>query len=584
MWTDTISSRSVNLFLRTFSQGLQAFMPIAVALAWCHASGHPRVAAAIRGGLLLAAPVSVAGAWAFRSTTNQALEEALLAMAAVGIALRFAAWLRETSRSGERALSRVEVWAIAAAACLIVVRQTMEQVSLLYTAGVELRSFDAIVSLTTGALAAALVAILAAGAARWLSVPLVRAATWSFLVLFVAQGLLYAFHESAEARLLPWSDILHAATEPYGPDGLYGIHFSDLLVIVPMAAIAWSATAGRLRFSPASGRRLMTHRRAAAAVTLSSCVFLGMQQSDARPPQAAPASRPEDLAAMAARPHLLFRDTTAGASFGRLSMVALDAPAGERRSAAVTCERVSFAGGRGLCLHLQRGVFNSYTALLLDRGLKPGATIKLEGLPSRTRASADGRVGAITVFVLGDDYAAAFSTRTTLVDLASGDEIGELEQFSTWRENARFKEVDFNFWGVTFAKDGNTFYAALRTGGKTFLVRGDLALRKLTVMRENVECPAISPDNRLLAYKKRVGPSPDSWRLHVLDLQSNVERIIAAETRYIDDQVEWLDDRRVLYAIPRRTTTMADVWVAAIDGPEPSRIFLPQAESPIVVR
>lgn len=287
---------------------------------------------------------------------------------------------------------------------------------------------------------------------------------------------------------------------------------------------------------------------------------------------------------MAARPHVLFRDTTSGASFGRLTMAALDAPSGERRSVALTCERVSFAGGRGLCLHLQRGVFNSYTALVLDRNLKPGATIKLGGLPSRTRTSADGRVGAITVFVLGDDYAAAFSTRTTLVDLAGGDEIGELEQFSTWRDGTRFKEVDFNFWGVTFAKDGNTFYAALRTGGKTFLVRGDLALRKLTVMRENVECPAISPDNRLLAYKKRIGPSPDSWRIHVLDLQTNAERVVAAETRYIDDQVEWLDDRHVLYAIPRRTTATSDVWVAPIDGAEPSRILLPQAESPIVVR
>lgn len=287
---------------------------------------------------------------------------------------------------------------------------------------------------------------------------------------------------------------------------------------------------------------------------------------------------------MAAHPHILFRDTTSGATFGRLSMVSADAPAGERRSVALTCERLSFAGGRGLCLHLQRGVFNSYTALLLDRNLKQGASIKLEGLPSRTRASADGRVGAVTVFVLGDDYAAAFSTRTILVDLASGDEIGELEQFSTWRDGARFKEVDFNFWGVTFAKDGNTFYAALRTGGKTFLVRGELGLRKLTVMRENVECPAISPDNRLLAYKKRVGPSPDSWRLHVLDLQTNTERIVAAETRYIDDQVEWLDNRRLLYAIPRRTTAMADVWVAPIDGADASRIFLPQAESPVVVR
>ena len=328
----------------------------------------------------------------------------------------------------------------------------------------------------------------------------------------------------------------------------------------------------------------MSQRRAGAAIMLASCVLIGMHQSDARVPQAAPASRAEDLAAMAARPHVLFRDTTSGANFGRLTMTSLDSPNGERRWAGVTCQRLSFAGGRGLCLHLQRGVFNSYTALLLDQDLKAGASIKLEGLPSRTRASADGRVGAVTVFVVGDSYAAAFSTRTTLIDLASGDQIGELEEFSTWRDGARFRAVDFNFWGVTFARDGNLFYAALRTRGLTFLVRGDLALRKLTVVRENVECPALSPDNRLLAYKKRVGPSPDSWRLHVLDLQTNVERMVAAETRYVDDQVEWLDDRHLLYAVPRRTTTISDVWMAAIDGAEPARIFLPQAESPIVVR
>jgi hypothetical protein len=357
-----------------------------------------------------------------------------------------------------------------------------------------------------------------------------------------------------------------------------------LLVIVPLAALGWHLVRTRVHIPGLTGAPRLTHHRAATAIALSSCLFMGMQQSDARPPQAAPAAKPEELAAMAARPHILFRDTTSGANFGRLTMVPADAPAGERRSIALTCERLSFSSGRGLCLHLQRGVFNSYTAVLLDKSLKPGATVKLEGLPSRTRTSPDGRVGAVTVFVLGDDYAAAFSTRTTLIDLASGDEIGELEQFSTWRDGARFKEVDFNFWGVTFAKDGNTFYAALRTGGKTYLVRGDLALRKLTVMRENVECPAISPDNRLLAYKKRVGPSPDSWRLHVLDLQTGTERIIGAETRYIDDQVEWFDDRHVLYGIPRRTTTMSDIWVASIDDGDVARIFMAQAESPIVVR
>jgi len=563
-------------------------MPVAVALVWCDAIGARRSAAAIRRGLVISIPASFAGAWLFRATANQALSESLLAVCAVAIAIRFTPLLRGSRASDPHLPAREPgawaFWAVSAASCVVVVRQTMEVLSLLYTASVELRSLEATYALVAGAVGAGAIAWLCTIGGRRLPEPLLREATWTFLTLFVVQGLIYAFHELSEARLLPWSDVLHTASEPYGPDGVYGIHFSSLLFVAPAAAVAWSAVRSRLRVHLASGGRLMTHGRAAAAITLSSCAFMGMQQSDARPPQAAPASRAEDLAAMAARPHVLFRDTTSGANFGRLTMASLDAPTGERRWTAVTCQRLSFAGGRGLCLHLQRGVFNSYTAVLLDRGLNPGASIKLEGLPSRTRTSADGRVGAVTVFVLGDDYAAAFSTRTTLIDLASGDEIGELEGFSTWRDAARFRAVDFNFWGVTFARDGNVFYAALRTGGLTFLVRGDLALRKLTVVRENVECPALSPDNRLLAYKKRVGPSPDSWRLHVLDLQTNVERIIAAETRYIDDQVEWLDDRHVLYDIPRRTTTISDVWVASIDGAEPARIFLPQAASPIVVR
>jgi hypothetical protein len=106
----------------------------------------------------------------------------------------------------------------------------------------------------------------------------------------------------------------------------------------------------------------------------------------------------------------------------------------------------------------------------------------------------------------------------------------------------------------------------------------------MTVLRENVECPSLSPDNRRLAYKKRVGPSPDSWRLHVLDLASNTERMLSGETRYVDDQVEWLDADHVLYGVPRRTTAISDVWVLAVDGATPARIFLSEAESPIVVR
>src|SRR5262249_11564672 len=160
---------------------------------------------------------------------------------------------------------------------------------------------------------------------------------------------------------------------------------------------------------------------------------------------------------------------------------------------------------------------------------------------------------------------------------------GELEQFTTWRSGQRIRAADFNFWGVTFARDGTTFYASLRTAGGKYLVRGQLALRELTVLPGNGGWPALAPDTRPLAYKKRVGPGPDSWRIHVLDLASNVERMLDGETRYVDDQVEWLDATHLLYAIPRRTTSISDVWVLPIDGSAPAKLFLPEAESPLVV-
>ena len=43
-----------------------------------------------------------------------------------------------------------------------------------------------------------------------------------FLAVFVVQLLIYGFHELTEANIFPYSEPLHWATEPYGPDGRYG--------------------------------------------------------------------------------------------------------------------------------------------------------------------------------------------------------------------------------------------------------------------------------------------------------------------------------------------------------------------------
>jgi hypothetical protein len=165
---------------------------------------------------------------------------------------------------------------------------------------------------------------------------------------------------------------------------------------------------------------------------------------DSSRPLPAPGASPSDIAAVVAKPHVLFRSTSPGANYGRLSVAALDS-LDHRLSTVVPCERISFGAERGLCLHTERSLFNTHTALLLDGALKPGVSIKLEGLPSRPRIAADGPVGATTVFVVGDDYASSFSTHEDCRRRLRWTKSGELEQFATWRNNARFRAVDFTW-------------------------------------------------------------------------------------------------------------------------------------------
>jgi hypothetical protein len=284
----------------------------------------------------------------------------------------------------------------------------------------------------------------------------------------------------------------------------------------------------------------------------------------------------EAAADLAAIPHLIFRNTALGPEYGRVALVPLDDPASPRALTSLSCQRVDFAGGHGICLRADRGAITTYDAVIFDRGFEELHTFSLAGEPSRARVSPDGRVAAYTVFVTGHSYAqTGFSTRTAIVDTTAGEELGELEEFTVRRDGRVIQSVDFNFWGVTFARDHDRFYATLGTGGKTFLVEGDLATRRLRVLREGVECPSLSPDGTRIAFKQRSGGlGPVTWRPAVLDLD-DLEVVELAENRSIDDQIEWLDDEHVLYGLSEDPSGgVTDVWSVPADGTgNPSRLL-----------
>lgn len=247
-----------------------------------------------------------------------------------------------------------------------------------------------------------------------------------------------------------------------------------------------------------------------------------------------------------------------------------------RGSGDLACERVYFSAGRGLCMGLApSGV--DYRAQVFNAKLRPIETLALTGFPSRARVSADGRYGAMTVFVSGDSYLespTAFSTRTVIVEMDSGRQLGQLEQFDVTRDGMPLDAVDFNFWGITFdPEDSNRFYATLGTGGDHYLVEGDVRGRTMTVLRDGVECPSLSPNGSRIAFKSRVGEG-ESWRLRVLELATLDDHALA-EPRSIDDQVEWLDDATLAYSDGH------DVYAVPADGGGEPQLLVSDATSPV---
>jgi hypothetical protein len=300
------------------------------------------------------------------------------------------------------------------------------------------------------------------------------------------------------------------------------------------------------------------------------------------------ATGPDALARIRAAPYLMFRNTDQRQGYGRLALSRLEAP-GERYLADLVCERVYFAGGRGLCLKADRGVVTTYGAFLFDDALVAGKEIRLTGAPSRARVSPDGRFAAFTVFENGHSYAGSdFSTRTTIVDLRTAALVAQLEDFTVLRDGEIYHEKDFNFWGVTFAPEGNRFYATLASGGRIHLIEGDLAARQARILREGVECPSLSPDGHRIAFKSRHEKDGRlGWQLHVLDLRTMDERALDGEARSVDDQAEWLDDQNVMYALPEErvpATGGSDVWVMPAEPGRPPHRLIEQAYSPSVVR
>jgi high-affinity iron transporter len=237
-------------FVITLREGLEAFLIIAISLAYLRKGNRSELIPAVHWGIATSVLLSIGAGWLFYQARNQALWEGVLAIAAaISVAsLTVHMWRTakrikrdiegrlhaSTLKSGPAAFAGVFLFTL-----LMITREGMETALLMGTLVFQMKApVDLVLGAVGGMVVAGFFASLWSRYGHRVPLGLFFQVTAVFLMVFVVQLLIYGFHELTEANIFPYSEALHIATEPYGPDGLYGKYLTYFLVLMPMGWLA----------------------------------------------------------------------------------------------------------------------------------------------------------------------------------------------------------------------------------------------------------------------------------------------------------------------------------------------------------
>ncbi len=243
-------------FVITLREGLEAFLIVAISLAYLRKSGRQELIPAVHWGIGLAVVISIGAAFLFQRASNQALWEGILGLAAAFsvASLTIHMWRHARRIKGDiegslgTSVAKTGMAAFLGVfgfTLLMITREGMETALLMGTLLFQVQSAKVIAGAVVGTLVAAFVASLWSRYGHRVNLGLFFQVTAVFLMVFVVQLFIYGFHELTEANIFPYSEPLHWATEPYGPDGRYGQYLTYLLVMLPLGWLLFSALTPR---------------------------------------------------------------------------------------------------------------------------------------------------------------------------------------------------------------------------------------------------------------------------------------------------------------------------------------------------
>jgi high-affinity iron transporter len=233
-------------FVITLREGLEAFLIVAISLAYLRKTGREALVPAIHWGIAVSILLSIGAGLLLARARNQSLWEGVLGIIAAFLVASLTVHMWRAGRHMKREIEgKLEAssgragaaasWGVFSFTLLMITREGMETAMLMSALLFQVKALNIVAGAAGGTLAAACIALLWSRYGHRVNLARFFQVTAIFLLVFVVQLFIYGFHELAEANVLPMSVVLHDATEPYGPDGIYGHYLTYMLVALPLA-------------------------------------------------------------------------------------------------------------------------------------------------------------------------------------------------------------------------------------------------------------------------------------------------------------------------------------------------------------
>jgi high-affinity iron transporter len=247
-------------FIIVLREGFESFLIVAIALAFLRRTGRTWMTPLVYAGTAVAIAASAGLGFLIDKGINQPLWEGILAVVAMVLvtSLVIHMWRvgPEFKKNMETKMTSLSSnssrWAagmgIFLFTVLMISREGMETALAL----IQIRNTSFVSGILLGLLGTLFVSWLWVKYSSLINLKRFFRVTGIFLLIFVAQIGLTAFHEFSEAGVLPNSDVWHAATEPYSPDGRYGQWFSLLTVGATLLWLIGAAIKDRFQKPSAS--------------------------------------------------------------------------------------------------------------------------------------------------------------------------------------------------------------------------------------------------------------------------------------------------------------------------------------------